>query len=75
MPKEVQTLPGLFRVHVVCDHVLFEIPPEQTEAVVDNNVRSVLVNPTGRARRVLVLAGAPGYEFTFLVKLFVVAER
>ncbi len=28
MPKQVQTLPGMFRVHVVCDHVLFEIPPE-----------------------------------------------
>jgi hypothetical protein len=29
MAKEVQTLAGLFRVHVVCDHVLFEIPPDQ----------------------------------------------
>ena len=28
MPQEVHTLPGLFTVHVVCDHVLFEIPPE-----------------------------------------------
>ena len=27
MPKQVETLQGLFRVHVVCDHVLFEIPP------------------------------------------------
>jgi hypothetical protein len=26
MPQQVETLDGLFRVHVVCDHVLFEIP-------------------------------------------------
>ena len=28
MPQEVRTLPGLFTVHVACDHVLFEVPPE-----------------------------------------------
>ena len=27
MPKHVETLRGVFSVHVVCDHVLFEIPP------------------------------------------------
>jgi hypothetical protein len=27
MPKRVETLEGMFRVHVVCDQVLFEIPP------------------------------------------------
>jgi hypothetical protein len=37
MPKEVQTLPGLLRVHVVCDHVLFEIPPDKLD-------RDMLVN-------------------------------
>jgi len=37
MPKEVRTLPGLFRVHVVCDHVLFEIPPDKLD-------RDMLVN-------------------------------
>ncbi len=37
MPKEVQTLSGLIRVHVVCDHVLFEIPPDKLE-------RDMLVN-------------------------------
>jgi hypothetical protein len=37
MPKEVQTLSGLFRVHVVCDHVLFEIPLDKLE-------RDMLVN-------------------------------
>ena len=37
MPKQVQTLEGLFRVHVVCDHVLFEIPPDKLD-------RDMLVN-------------------------------
>ena len=36
------------------------------EAVVENNTRSVLVSPIGRKRRILALAGAPGYEFSFL---------
>jgi len=27
MPQELRTFPGLFTVHVVCDHVLYEIPP------------------------------------------------
>jgi len=37
MPQEVRTLPGLFTVHVACDHVLFEIPPEMLE-------RDILLN-------------------------------
>ena len=28
MPQEVRSFPGVFTVHVVCDHVLFEIPPK-----------------------------------------------
>jgi uncharacterized membrane protein len=43
-----------------------EIAPADGEAVVENNSRSVLVSPIGRKRRVLALAGAPGYEFSFL---------
>jgi hypothetical protein len=27
MPKHTEVVEGLFRVHVMCDHVLFEIPP------------------------------------------------
>jgi hypothetical protein len=27
VPQEIRTLKGLFTVHVVCDHVLYEIPP------------------------------------------------
>ena len=37
MPQEVRTLPGLFTVHVACDHVLLEIPPEMLE-------RDILLN-------------------------------
>lgn len=29
MQKSMQTLNGLFRVHIVCDHVLYEIPPDK----------------------------------------------
>jgi hypothetical protein len=31
MPQEVRSFPGVFTVHVVCDHVLFEIPPNMLE--------------------------------------------
>ena len=43
-----------------------EIEAADGEAVVENNARSVLVSPTGRKRKVLALAGAPGYDFSFL---------
>jgi hypothetical protein len=43
-----------------------EVAPADGEAVVENNTRSVLVSPTGRKRKVLAIAGAPGYEFSFL---------
>jgi uncharacterized membrane protein len=43
-----------------------EIAAADGEAVLENNSRSVLVSPTGRKRKVLALAGAPGYEFSFL---------
>ena len=36
------------------------------EAVVENNRRSVLVQPPGRARRLLMIEGAPGYDHSFL---------
>jgi uncharacterized membrane protein len=45
-----------------------EIAPADGEAIVENNVRSVLVSPIGRKRRILALAGAPGYEFSFLTR-------
>ena len=37
LSKDVRTLPGLFQVHVVCDRVLFEIPP-------DKLARDMLIN-------------------------------
>jgi hypothetical protein len=43
-----------------------EIPADVTESVTENNVRSVLVSPAGRKRRVLVIEGAPGFEHSFL---------
>jgi uncharacterized membrane protein len=45
-----------------------EIPPGDGEAVLENNARSVRVNPAGRKRRLLVMAGAPGFEHTFMMR-------
>jgi uncharacterized membrane protein len=42
------------------------IPADNREAVVENNIRSVLVPPQGRKRRVLLVEGAPGFEHTFV---------
>src|SRR5207247_10567424 len=33
-----------------------------------NNSRSVLVSPAGRKRRLLVIAGAPGFEHSFMIR-------
>jgi uncharacterized membrane protein len=43
-----------------------EIPTASTEAVLENNRRAVIVEPTGRRRRILVIEGAPGFEHSFL---------
>src|SRR6185295_14105497 len=45
-----------------------EIARDETEAVAENNSRSVLVRPAGRKRRILVLEGAPGHEHSFLTR-------
>jgi hypothetical protein len=45
-----------------------EIAPADAEPIAENNTRSVLVNPTGRKRRLLALVGAPGYEYSFLAR-------
>lgn len=42
------------------------IPAPAGELVPENNVRSVLVQPPARPRRVLLIQGAPGFEHTFL---------
>ena len=45
-----------------------EIPKDESEPVVENNARSVLVSPPGRKRRVLVVEGAPGFEHSFMTR-------
>jgi uncharacterized membrane protein len=45
-----------------------EIAAGQGEAITENNSRSVLVSPAGRKRRVLTVAGAPGFEHSFLIR-------
>ena len=43
-----------------------EIPAGAGDLVPENNTRSVLVQPPGRPRRVLLVQGAPGFEHSFL---------
>ncbi len=43
-----------------------EVPVAPGEIAAENNSRSVLVEPPGRPRRLLLVEGAPGYEHTFL---------
>ncbi len=45
-----------------------EIPAASDEAVPENNAQSVLVPAAGRKRRVLVIAGAPGFEHSFMTR-------
>jgi uncharacterized membrane protein len=45
-----------------------DIPPAQDESVTENNRRAALVNAAGRKRRVLVIAGAPGFEHSFMTR-------
>jgi uncharacterized membrane protein len=43
-----------------------EIPSAPGEQVLENNRRSVLVEPAGRRRAVLMIEGAPGFEHSFI---------
>lgn len=43
-----------------------EIPSAAGEAVLENNRRSVLVEPPGRRRQILMIEGAPGFEHSFI---------
>lgn len=45
-----------------------EVPVDSRERVQENNARSLLVQPPGRPRRVLVVQGAPGYEHSFMMR-------
>jgi uncharacterized membrane protein len=43
-----------------------EIPSGAGERVLENNRRSVLVEPPGRRRQILMIEGAPGFEHSFI---------
>jgi uncharacterized membrane protein len=43
-----------------------EIPSAAGERVLENNTRTVLVEPPGRRRRILMIEGAPGFEHSFI---------
>ena len=43
-----------------------EIPSAPGERVLENNRRSLLVEPAGRRRGVLMIEGAPGFEHSFI---------
>ncbi|MGH9254275.1 MAG: glutamine amidotransferase [Vicinamibacterales bacterium] len=43
-----------------------EIPSAAGELVLENNRRSVLVEPPGRRRQILMIEGAPGFEHSFI---------
>ncbi len=45
-----------------------EVSADPKETVRENNVRTLLLSPATRKRRLLVLAGAPGYEHSFLMR-------
>ena len=43
-----------------------EIPSRAGERVLENNRRTVLVEPPGRRHRILMIEGAPGFEHSFI---------
>ncbi|MFN7982884.1 MAG: hypothetical protein U0Q11_13570 [Vicinamibacterales bacterium] len=45
-----------------------DVVVDPKETVRENNVRTLLLSPATRKRRLLVLAGSPGYEHSFLVR-------
>ena len=47
-----------------------EAVPVSGELTADNNRRSVLVTPPGRKRRVLLVEGAPGFDHSFLTRVW-----
>ena len=46
-----------------------EVVADPAETILENNTRTVLLSPATRKRRLLVLAGSPGYEHSFLVRV------
>jgi len=60
--------PTIYTAEIVPDKARGDVEGEPGESIIENNARSILVNPPSRKRRVLVLAGAPGFEHSFLVR-------
>jgi uncharacterized membrane protein len=48
-----------------------EIPSGARESVLENNRRTVLVEPPGRRRRILMIEGAPGFEHSFIQRALI----
>lgn len=48
--------------------VTASIAVDDREAAAENNQRSLTVSPVGRRRRVLAVAGAPGFDYSFMVR-------
>ena len=72
-PASAAPLRAVFRVTPRGDAATVytvEIPPAAGEPVVENNRRSVLVQPPARPRRVLLIEGAPGHEHSFLKRVW-----
>ncbi len=45
-----------------------QIAADDGEPVAENNQRGVLVSPSGRKRRLLIIEGAPGFEHSFMTR-------
>jgi uncharacterized membrane protein len=70
-PADGSPIDELFTVspdHAAATVYTAEIPPDESEPVVENNARSVLVSPAGRKRRLLIVEGAPGFEHSFMTR-------
>ena len=70
-PADGSPIDELFTVspdHAAATVYTAEIPPDDSEPVVENNARSVLVSPAGRKRRLLIVEGAPGFEHSFMTR-------
>jgi len=70
-PADGSPIDELFTVspdHAAATVYTAEIPADESEPVVENNARSVLVSPAGRKRRLLVVEGAPGFEHSFMTR-------
>ena len=47
-----------------------QVPANHGEEITENNTRSVIVAPPGNPRRVLMVEGSPGYDHSFLKRVW-----